>query len=116
MRAAMMALLVTVVTVVSAGPLCAQTERGYITGFGGLSTAHQTTSGDILGEAGVGVAPHLLVFGDLGRFQNLQTSDIQPAVDNTTTLLSDQGLSVTPTTRMPAWYSVAGLRYDVQGG
>ena len=98
----------------TAAPLCAQTERGYITGAGGFAATPDTSSGDVLGEAGVRVAPHLLVFGNLGQFHNLQPSDVQPAVDSTTSLLSgSMGLNVIGAARVPAWYSTAGLRYEV---
>ena len=81
MKAAMICATVTLL----AAALYAQTERGYITGVGGFAAAPDTTSGDVLGEVGVRVAPHLLVFGDIGQFHNLQPSDAQPAVDSTTT-------------------------------
>jgi opacity protein-like surface antigen len=112
MRAVVMAVAMTIA---GAGSLAAQTDRGYVTGFGGVSRTEDATTGDYLGEAGVRVAPHLMVFGDVGRFQNLQPSAVQPAVDNTTTLLSSEGVSVTSRTRVPAWYSIAGLRYDAPG-
>ena len=98
----------------TAAPSMAQTERGYISGAGGFAVSPDTTSGDVLGEAGVRVAPHLLVFGDVGQFHNLQPSDVQPAVDSTTATLSGStGLNVIGTARVPAWYSVGGLRFEV---
>ena len=107
-------MIVATVTLVTAAPLYAQTERGYVTGVGGFAATPDTTSGDVLGEVGVRVAPHLLVFGDVGRFHNLQPSDAQPAVDITTTFLAQtQGVTVLGTPRVPAWYSVGGLRYEV---
>ena len=101
-------------TLVSAAPLFAQSERGYVTGAGGFAASPETTSGDLLLEGGVRIAPHLLVFGDIGQFHNLQPSDVQPAVDTTTGLLSTSlGLNVTGTGRVPAVYSVGGLRYEI---
>lgn len=95
-------------------PLFAQTERGYVSGIGGFAITPDTTSGDVVGEVGVRIAPHLLVFGNIGQFHNLQPSDIAPAVNNTTTSLSvGQGLDVIGTARVPAWYSVGGLRYEI---
>ena len=111
MKALMIAATFTLLT---AAPLKAQTERGYITGVGGFAVSPDTTSGDVLGEAGVRIAPHLLVFGNVGQFHNLQPSDVQPAVDSTTALLSaNQGLNVVGTARVPAWYSGGGLRYEI---
>jgi len=102
------------VSLLSAAPLLAQTERGYITGVGGFAASTDTTSGNVVGEAGVRIAPHLLVFGNLGQFHNLQPSDAQPAVDSTTaTLALSDNLAVTGTARVPAWYSVGGVRYEI---
>ena len=100
------------VAMLTAAPLFAQTERGYVTGIGGFAVTPDKTSGDVAGEVGVRIAPHLLVFGDLGQFHNLQPSDLLPAIDNTTALTAIQGLNVIGTARVPAWYSVGGLRYE----
>ena len=111
MRVVMSAAAVTLLT---AAPLLAQSERGYVTGLGGFAVSPETKSGDAAAEAGVRIAPHLLLFGDLGQFHNLQPSDAQPAVDATTALLSNgESLSVLGTPRVPAWYGVGGLRYEV---
>jgi opacity protein-like surface antigen len=97
-----------------ASPLCAQTERGYVAGEGGFAMTHETTSGDALVEGGIRVAPHLLLFGDLGQFHDVQPSDVQPSVDTTTALLSSaQGLTTIGAGRVPAWYAQSGLRYEI---
>jgi opacity protein-like surface antigen len=107
-------IIVTAISLLPAAPLLAQTERAYITGVGGFAASTDTTSGNVVGEVGVRIAPHLLVFGNLGQFHNLQPSDAQPAVDSTmATLAGTTGLSVVGTARVPAWYSVGGLRYEV---
>ena len=107
-------IIVTAMSLLPAAPLLAQTERAYVTGVGGFAASTDTTSGNVVGEAGVRIAPHLLVFGNLGQFHNLQPSDVQPEVDSTTaTLAGTTGLNVTGTARVPAWYSVGGLRYEV---
>jgi opacity protein-like surface antigen len=94
----------------------APSPRGYITGVGGFATTPDTTSWDVMGEVGVRVTRNLFVFGDLGQFHNLQPSVVQPTVDATSALLSaGQGLNVIGTARVPAWYSVGGLRYEVPG-
>src|SRR5712692_8682111 len=102
-----MRVVVSVATaiVLMATPSFAQTERGYVEGAGGFASSPDTTSGDVLGEIGVRIAPHLLVFGDIGRFQNLQPSAIQPSVDLTTaTLSASQGVTVVGTGRVPVSY------------
>jgi len=99
----------------TAAPSFAQTERGYLSGIGGFTVAPDTTSGDVFAEGGVRIAPHLFVFGDIGQFHNLQPSDVQPLLDLTSTASADQGLVVTGTGRVPAVYSIGGLRYQVGG-
>ena len=107
-------IVVTAISLLPAAPLLAQTERGYVTGVGGFAASTDTTSGNVAGEVGVRVAPHLSVFGSLGQFHNLQPSDEQPAVDGTTaTLAGTIGLNVVGTPHVPAWYSIGGVRYEV---
>jgi opacity protein-like surface antigen len=96
-----------------AAPSFAQADRGYVTGIGGFAVTPDTTSGDVLGEVGVRVAPRLFVFGNVGQFHNLQPSDAQPAIDTTTAMSAAQGLNVIGTGRVPAWYSTGGVRYEV---
>src|SRR6185436_18394153 len=87
------------VTLLTAAPLFAQ-ERGgqnasgYVTGLGGFATSVGNTTGDIAAEGGVRIAPHVMVFGNVGRFTNLQ-ADLQPTLDSAAAALSaNQGLSV----------------------
>ena len=97
-----------------AAPSLAQDERGYVTGVGGFAASTDATSGNVLFDAGVRVAPHLLVFGNIGQFHNLQPSDALPAVDSTMATLSGSlGLNVIGTARVPALYSVGGVRYEM---
>jgi opacity protein-like surface antigen len=105
--------IVAVATMCAAAPAFAQTERVYVTGIGGTATTSEVTSRDVLGEVGVRVAPHLSVFGDVGQFHNLQPSDVQPTVDSAVAALSaNQGLSVLGTGRVPAVFSLGGVRYE----
>lgn len=113
MRVMIMAAAATLLT---AAPLFAQSERGYVRGIGGFTTTADVTSGDVLGEAGARVAPHVSIFGDVGQFHNLQPSEVQPAVDTTVaTLSSSIGLNVLGTGRVPAWYSLGGVRIEGSG-
>jgi len=114
MRLAIRVLLaVATATLLTAAPLLAQSSRGYITGLGGFATSPDKTSGDFLGELGVNVVPHVSVFGDLGRFHDLQPSDAQPAVDNALALSNAQGFSVIGTPRVPATYYLGGVKVEV---
>jgi opacity protein-like surface antigen len=107
-------IIVTAISLLPAAPLLAQTERGYLTGVGGFAASTDITSGNVAAEVGVRIAPHLLVFGNLGQFHNLQPSDAQPAVDGTTaTVAGAIGLDVIGSAHVPAWYSVGGVRYEV---
>ena len=111
MRATFMAVTVSALI---AAPAFAQTERGYITGIGGFAVTPDVTAGDFVAEAGVRIAPRLLVFGNVGQFHNLQPSDVLPSVETTTTFLAaGQGLDVIGVARVPAWYSIGGVRYEM---
>src|SRR2546425_12470465 len=104
---------VTAIIVLAAAPSFAQSARGFVTGAGGFAVSPDTTSGDWLGEAGVRVAPNLFVFGDLGQFRNLQPSEVQPAIDATTAMVSGSGLTVTGSGRVPATYALGGGRMEI---
>jgi hypothetical protein len=100
------------ITLLASAPSFAQVERGYVSGTGGFSVTSDTTDRDVMAEGGVRIAPHLFVFGDVGQFRNLRPSDVQPLVDIGTTASADEGLTVNGTGRVPAVYSVGGLRYQ----
>lgn len=87
--------------------------RGYVNAAGGFAITSDNTSGDVLGEAGVRVGRNLFVFGNVGRFENLQPSTFQPTVDSATANLSAGGLAVTGEARVPASYTMGGVRYLV---
>ena len=103
-----------------AAPSFAQTERGYIGGIGGFAvstapTSPRVTSGDMALEAGARIAPGLLLFGDVGRFNDLTPSTSQAQVtDTVTTLSSNDAVDVVGTARMPARYALGGLRWQAR--
>jgi opacity protein-like surface antigen len=113
-----LAILTLSIVLVAAASSFAQGERGYIDGIGGFAvsaatTSSRVTSGDLALEAGGRIAPSLLVFGDVGRFDNLTPSTSQPQVSNTvTTLSSADAVNVQGTARMPAKYALGGLRWQ----
>ncbi|MEO8260197.1 MAG: outer membrane beta-barrel protein [Acidobacteriota bacterium] len=111
-------IIAATVTLMTAGTLLAQ-ERGgqqasgYVTGLGGFATSVGNTTADVAAEAGVRIAPHLMVFGNIGRFANLQ-ADLQPTLDSATASLSaSQGLSVIGGGKLPASYGLGGLRLEL---
>src|SRR5258707_8641394 len=94
-------------------PYCGQSSNVFASLSGGFAVSPDGTSGDVLGEVGVRIAPHLSVFGNIGQFHNLQPSQAQPGVDAVDTTLAAGGLSVTGAARVPAWYGMGGLRLTV---
>jgi len=119
MRTLMMAATVTLLT---AAPLLAQTQEkgvggedapGYITGLGGFASSVGNTTGDLLLEGGVRIAPHVMVIANVGRFGNLQP-DLQPTLATTTSALAaNQGLNVIGGGSLPATYFTGGLRVEI---
>ena len=94
-----------------AQPAFAQGDRAYVNVAGGMAIAPDATSGNVLGEIGVRVARNLFVFGDVGQIHNLQPSVVQPTIDAASTTLSESGVTVTGTGRVPAWQTLGGVRY-----
>jgi len=115
MRAVMIAATVTLLT---AAPLFAQEggredPSGYVGGLGGFATSVGHTTGGVVLEGGVRIAPHLMVFGNVGRLGNLQ-GELQPTLDATTAALAaNQGLTVIGSGSLPASYFTGGLRLEV---
>ena len=90
-----------------------QNAPGYVEGLGGFQAATGNTTGDVLIEGGVRVMPHVMVFGDLGWFKNVQ-GDLSASLTNSvTTLQNTQGLGVTGSGRLPALYSIGGVRVEI---
>jgi opacity protein-like surface antigen len=106
-------------SLLAAAPIAAQ-ERvndrdpmGYVTGLGGFAASVGNTTADVFVEGGVRVAPHIMVFGNVGQFHNLQ-ADLQPTLDATTAALANnQGLSVIGGGTLPATYVSGGVRVNV---
>ena len=84
--------------------------RGYVSLFGGTVWDGDTT-GNVIFEGGARVAPHLLAFGNVGRFNDLQP-DLTPSISSTTATLAAQGLDVNGFGTLPAWYTLGGLRAE----
>jgi len=93
-------------------PAYAQGDRGYVSAGGGFAVVPDGTSGDVFGEAGYRVTPRLSVFGDLGQFHNLQPSSAAPLLDAATSAAAANGLGVSATARVPAFYTMGGVRYE----
>jgi opacity protein-like surface antigen len=86
---------------------------GFVSGLGGFTRSGGDTTGNMLVEGGGRVAPHVMVFGDFGRFANLQTA-LQPTLSAATAALAaSDGIGVTGGGTLPAWYGVGGLRAEI---
>ena len=103
-------LIAATLTLFMVPPLFAQTERAYVTGAGGFAAAPDASSRDVVGEVGVRVGPRMLVFGNLGRFDNLQASEADPAVTVPAAMAAGTGLDVNGTSTTPAVHSTGGVR------
>ena len=65
-------------------------------------------------EGGARLAPHLLAFGNIGHFNDLQT-DLTPSLDAQTATLAAEGLDVNGAGTLPASYLLGGLRAELRG-
>lgn len=97
-------------------------ERGYLLGSGAFDSSSASLAGSATSlksgsgsaQAGVRVARHVLLFGEVGRFRDLEPAGVQATVNTAVaSLATNQGLDVTGTTRMPAMYGLGGVR--IQG-
>jgi opacity protein-like surface antigen len=90
-----------------------ENAKGYISGLGGFATSASNTTGDISAEAGVRVAPHVMVFGSIGHLANL-AGDVQPTLDAATaSLAANESLQVIATGSLPATYYSGGVRVEI---
>ena len=113
MKIPSISILVFALATLLAAPARAQSDRIYVGGAGGFSVTSSDTSGQVVGEAGYRVAPNVFVYGNVGQFHNLSSSEIQPAVDDETATLLNSGLTVTGTSTTPAWYTTGGVRVQI---
>ena len=91
----------------------ASDPKGFVSASGGFVSALGDKTSDFRFEGGARIAPHLMVFGNVGRFGDLQ-ADLQPQIDAATaSLAANQGLDVSGTVTVPAWYASTGLRASV---
>lgn len=106
---------------VAASPLMAQEangvgSRGYVSGLGGFSASLGNSTGQTVVEGGVRVAPHIMLFGNIGHYANLQ-GELQPTLDSATSALAtSDGLGVNASGRLPATYGLGGVRVEVPAG
>ena len=104
---------------VMAAPAFAQREHGYVEGLGGFAVSASAPTASVRAgnagvEAGIGIAPHLQLFANAGRYNDLSPGTVQQTLtDTTTALASNDALDVVGSARMPAKYMTGGLRWEV---
>jgi opacity protein-like surface antigen len=109
--------VLTLAIVAFAAPSFAQeaggpNAAGYVSVFAGPVWSAGNSTGSVLFEGGARIAPHLMVFGNVGHFANLQ-GDFNPTLDTAATTLANDGLDVTADGTLPAWYGIGGLRAEI---
>jgi hypothetical protein len=87
--------------------------RGWFQGAGGFATTSEATAPDVSFQLGMHVAPRLIVFGDVGRLMNVEPSLAQGTVDAAVASLAANNFSVTGESRVPAWYTAGGVRFEI---
>src|SRR6476661_4339463 len=85
-------------------------ERSIVTTSAGVATTSEATSGAVNFDYGVTVRKNVVVFGGVGRLQNVEPSLSQPAVDAAVSSLAASNVAVSGESRAAAWYSDAGVR------
>ena len=104
------ALILTLVVFIWSSAAYAQEPRGYVEGAAGLSAVPGATTGNAAGEIGIRVAPRVVVFGNIGRMKDAQSSALQASFNDAISALAATDLTATGTVRTPAWYSLGGAR------
>ena len=106
-------LMFALAAIVRGSAAYAQETHGYVQGAGGFSRSTGVDTGNATGEVGFRVAPNIVVFGNIGRFADMESSALQSSVDSAVNTLAANDLLVTGTTRNPAWYSLGGARIEL---
>lgn len=114
MRLRMAAIAAAAFMTMSATPALAQS--GFVGGLGGL-TFGTVSSGAVAGQAGVRVAPALLVIGEVGYMRNVLPKELQDDIEDLATLLAlGYGAPVDLEISAPTTYVFGGLRWSPPAG
>jgi hypothetical protein len=106
-------MLGTLLAMATAGTAFAQEPRGFVEGSGGVASTSDGTSGNVGIDVGRQVAPHLIVFGSIGRLRNVEPSLVQPGMDAAVAALGATDVNVIGTARAPATYGLGGVRFSI---
>lgn len=107
----------TLAVVAAAAPAFAQEPgiqqaNGYTSAFGGAVWAGGNSTGSVLFEGGARIAPHIMGFGNVGRFSDLR-ADLNATLDSAKSSLSNQGFGIIDESTLPAWYGIGGVRAEM---
>jgi opacity protein-like surface antigen len=97
----------------AATPAAAQSQsRGFIGGLGGITFGTETSS-VFAGQGGVRIARQLVVFGEIGRMQNVLPDEIQDQIDEfVRTFEAETGVDALLEAKVPAFYGLGGIRWS----
>jgi opacity protein-like surface antigen len=97
----------------AATPGVAQAQnRGFAGGLGGITFVSETSS-VFAAQAGVRVARQLVVFGEVGRMQNVLPGEIQDQIDEFIAAFeADTGVDAELEAKVPAFYGMGGIRWS----
>ena len=107
-----------VLAVVCAGvmtgtPIAAHAQnRGFVGGLGGITFGTEPSS-VFAGQGGVRIATQLVVFGEVGRMQNVLPDDVQDQIDEfVRTFEAETGVDALLEAKVPAFYGMGGIRWS----
>jgi opacity protein-like surface antigen len=108
-----LALAAVCATVIAGAPAVAQAQnRGFIGGLGGITFGTETSS-VLAGQGGVRIARQLVVFGEIGRMQNVLPGEIQDQIDEFVRMFeAETGVDALLEAKVPAFYGMGGIRWS----
>ena len=106
-------LAVVCAAVIAATPAAAGAQnRGFVGGLGGITFGTETSS-VFAAQGGVRIASQLVVFGEVGRMQNVLPGDIQDQIDEFVRIFeAETGVDVLLEAKVPAFYGMGGIRWS----
>ena len=108
-----LALFVVCLAASAATPSVAHAQnRAFVGGLGGVTFGTETSS-VFAGQAGVRIARQLVVFGEVGRMQNVLPGEIQDQIDEILrSFEADTGVDALLEAKVPAFYGMGGIRWS----
>ena len=98
---------IVVLTILLCPALARAQQRAFVDVAGGPAAISGAASADVVGEGGVRIAANLFVFGDVGRFHNLQSPTLTSDADTIAGDFASSGLTLSDSAQRPAEYCAA---------